>query len=310
MSESSTLAPSHWPTLRPGVFPEIEEEETQTPKQSQASSHKPLDDDDKHWSLWKEIEPSKFQHLLHLLHKLSELNYVTWLMMMESNLKIVDLFDYCTRNELKPSMSEKQHYNYWWHANALVWSILTTNMTEEAICQVRHLFAGQTLTDWTLIITGMVTMKFNDGDSLPAYMACMKAYHHDLILMQHDINNQIFACFLQILMPPTWNYIFAGLHNYYTSAEVECHIKDEYRVWTNQNTAMLTYKAMMSSNLKQKSWTPIPGKPYCLNCKISAHDDKDCWSKGGWSSWQGTTTEGTIEKERQGEKRQGSNIVN
>jgi hypothetical protein len=68
------------------------------------------------------------------------------------------------------------------------------NMTEEAICQLRHfpealiiwkevrcLFAGQTLTDWTLIITGMVTTRYNDRDDLPAHIAWMKAYHHDLI---------------------------------------------------------------------------------------------------------------------------------
>jgi hypothetical protein len=77
--------------------------------------------------------------------------------MMESNLETVDLFDYCTRNVPKPSMSKKQCYSYWQHVNALVQSILTTNMTEEAVCQlghfleasmiwkgVRHLFAGQT----------------------------------------------------------------------------------------------------------------------------------------------------------------------
>jgi hypothetical protein len=60
-------------------------------------------------------------------------------------------------------------------------------MTEEAICQlghfpkasmiwkeVRHLFAGQTLMDWTLIITGMVTTRYNNGCNLhfPTYSSC------------------------------------------------------------------------------------------------------------------------------------------
>jgi hypothetical protein len=246
----------------------MEEEEAWTPKQPWPPwPHEPLNDDE-HWTLSKEIKPSKFQHLLHLPHTLSVLNYVTWLTMMESNLETVDLFDYCTGSVLKPSTSEKRCYNYWWCTNALVWSILTMNMTEEAICQlghfpealmiwkeVRHLFAGQTLMDWTLIITGMVTTRYNNGDDLPAHIAWMKAYHCDLILMQCDIDDQIFACFLRISMPSTWNYVFAGLPNYYTSAEVEQWIKDEYGVSQNQNSAALAYKATTSSNLKQKSHT-------------------------------------------------------
>jgi hypothetical protein len=70
-------------------------------------------DDDEHGILLKEIEPLKFQHLLCLPHKLLELNYVTWLTMMESNLETVDLFNYCTINVPKPSMSKKWCYNYW-----------------------------------------------------------------------------------------------------------------------------------------------------------------------------------------------------
>jgi hypothetical protein len=116
-------------------------------------------------------------------------------------------------------------------------------MTKEAVCQighfpeastiwkeVRHLFTGQMLMDWTLIITGMVTTRYNDGDDLSAHIACMKAYRCNLILMQHDIKDELFACFLRISMPPIWNYVFAGLPNCYTSMEVEQRIKDEYGV--------------------------------------------------------------------------------
>jgi hypothetical protein len=107
-------------------------------------------------------------------------------------------------------------------------------MTEEAVYQIGHfpealaiwkearcLFTGQMLMDWTLIITGMVTTRYNDGDDLPAHIMHMKAYHCDLILMQHDIKDELFVCFLRISMPPTWNYVFAGLPDHYTSMEVE-----------------------------------------------------------------------------------------
>jgi hypothetical protein len=87
--------------------------------------------------------------------------------------------------------------------------------------EVKHLFAGQTLMDWTLIITGMVTIRYNDGDDLLAHIVHMKAYHHNLILMQCNINDQIFTCFLRISMLSIWNYVFAGLSDYYTSAKVE-----------------------------------------------------------------------------------------
>jgi hypothetical protein len=173
----------HPPTLWLVTFPEMKEEEARTPKQLQVLSPYDLLNDDKHWMFQKEIDPSKFQHLLHLPHELSELNYVTWLMMMESNLETVDLYDYCTGNVLKPNPNERAWFNKWQCANALVRLILMTNMTEEAVCQLRHfpeasmiwrkakhLFAGQTLMDWTLITTGMVTTRYNDRDNLPAYM--------------------------------------------------------------------------------------------------------------------------------------------
>ena len=84
----------------------MEEEEARTPKQSRVPLPDELLDDDEHWTLQKEIDPSKFQHLLHLPHKLSESNYITWLTMMESNLETIDIFDYCTGNVLKPNPSE------------------------------------------------------------------------------------------------------------------------------------------------------------------------------------------------------------
>ena len=45
-------------------------------------------------------------------------------------------------------------------------------------------------------------------------------------------------------MPPSWNYIFAGLPQAYLSAEVECHIKDEYGIKSNQESVALAYQAL------------------------------------------------------------------
>ena len=116
----------------------------------------------------------------------------------------------------------------------LIRSILVTNMSEEIVVQVshlkiakdiwdeaKHLFSGQTLTDFTLTITALVTTKYVDGEDVITHLAKMKGLRHDLTQMGRDVDDGLFACFLRISMPPTWNYVFAGLPNNYTSAEVE-----------------------------------------------------------------------------------------
>ena len=107
-------------------------------------------------------------------------------------------------------------------------------MSEEIVVQVSHLknvvdiwkeakrlFAGQTITDFTLTITSLVTTKYVDGEDIPAHIAKMKGFQCDLTLMGKDLDDGLFGCFLRISMPPTWNYVFASLPNDYTSAEVE-----------------------------------------------------------------------------------------
>ena len=69
--------------------------------------------------------------------------------------------------------------------------------------EARHLFSGQTLTDFTLTITSLVTTKYVDGDDVAAHLAKMKGYHHNLTLMGRDIDDGLFTCFLRISMPPT-----------------------------------------------------------------------------------------------------------
>ena len=108
------------------------------------------------------------------------------------------------------------------------------NMSKEIVVQVSHLkvvkdiwdkvkrlFSGQTLTDFTLMTTALVTTKYVDSEDITAHLAKMKGLCCDLTLMGHDVDNGLFACFLRISMPPAWNYVFASLPNNYMSAEVE-----------------------------------------------------------------------------------------
>ncbi|KAF5377001.1 hypothetical protein D9615_007326 [Tricholomella constricta] len=242
MSYSSTNPSAHTSgspvtgRLRPALFPSLEEEDgAKTPVQSRPHSPAPYGNPDSatHWTLEQDIEPSKYQHLLRLPHKLSATNYITWTTMIESTLDTVDLFDYCQGLVPKPDdMTERIAAQRWKRANAQVRAILTTNMTEEVVNQLGHhreaaviwleaqrLFAGRTLTDWTLTITSLVTTKYVDGDDLPAHIARMKGYRRDLIMMQRDIDDDLYACFLRISMPSSWNYVFAGLPAKYTSSE-------------------------------------------------------------------------------------------
>ena len=163
----------------------------------------------------------------------------------ESSLDTIDLAGYVS-GEIKPRQTQDTDYQFWRVVNALIRSILVMNMSKEIVVQVSHLkvakdiwdeakrlFSGQTLTDFTLTITALVTTKYVDSEDVTAHLAKMKGLHRDLTLMGHDIDDSLFTCFLRISMPPTWNYVFAGLPNNYTSAEVERRVKDEYGIKKN-----------------------------------------------------------------------------
>ena len=151
----------------------------------------------------------------------------------ESSLDTINLAGYVS-GEIKPRQTQDTDYQFWRAVNALVCSILVTNMSEEIVVQVSHLkvvkdiwdkakclFSGQTLTDFTLTITALVTTKYVDGEDVTTHLVKMKGLRRDLTLMGHNIDDGPFVCFLRISMPPTWNYVFAGLPNNYMSAEVE-----------------------------------------------------------------------------------------
>jgi len=119
-------------------------------------------------------------------------------------------------------------------------------MAKEIWKEARHLFSGQTLTDWMLTISSMVTTKFIDGEDISMHIAKMKSYHRDLIMMNRNIDDDLFACFVRISMPASWNYVFARLPDKYTSSEVERCIKDEYGVRNNQMSTAAAYSAIQN----------------------------------------------------------------
>ena len=181
---------------------------------------------------------------------------------LKSALETVDLFTYCTDSVLLSAKLPNKIVKRWYKADAAIQLILTSNMMEEVVAQLGHidrasdmwseaqrLFAGHTLTDWTLLVTTLVTTKYADSEDLTAHIAKMKSYRRDLILMKRDIADDLFACFLRISMPSTWNYVFAGLPSRYTPNKVERRIKDEYGIRTNQAGGASSYQ-------------PYPPSPY------------------------------------------------
>ena len=71
-------------------------------------------------------------------------------------------------------------------------------MAAEIWMEARRLYMGSTVTDWTLTIMALVTSHYNDGEDATAHITKMKTYCRDLLFMQRDIDNELFACFLHI----------------------------------------------------------------------------------------------------------------
>ena len=92
-----------------------------------------------HWLLSSQIDTSRYLTLCRRLpHKLTASNYVSWMVATESSLDTIDLAGYVSR-EIKPRQTQDTDYQFWRAANALVRSILVTNMSEEIVVQVSHL---------------------------------------------------------------------------------------------------------------------------------------------------------------------------
>ena len=114
----------------------------------------------RHWTFQKMIDPSKFLTLFgRLPHKLLAINYISWMFTAEATLDTIDLLGY-VNGEIPVFGHSHKDYPHWRAANALVRSILVTNMSEEVAVQMSHLqiaseiwseakrlFSGQTMTD-------------------------------------------------------------------------------------------------------------------------------------------------------------------
>jgi hypothetical protein len=201
------------------------------------------------------IDTIKYLGLLKLPRKLDPDNYVAWKTTIESALRMQRLFEYVSGDIPEPTDSDE--LINWQCANELVRTILTSNMADEVVNQVGHfptaseiwdetkrLYLGQTVTDWTLIITSLVTSRYVDGEDLNTHIAKMKSYRCDLIMMDRKLPDDLFACFLRISMPSSWNYVFAGLPAVYSAAEVEHRIKDEHGVRANQESIASAYHTL------------------------------------------------------------------
>jgi len=170
------------------------------------------DEDETHFTLKKSIDPSKYTHLFRLKPKLTATNYSTWTSVIIRALHTVGLHMYLSPDFHAPASltyDTRHHHVRWSKANHFVCSVLTACMSEEVQNQLGHLpttseiwveaqrlYANTTTTDWTLTITSMVTTHHTDGEDIATHIAKMKTYCRDLILMQHDIDDELFACFL------------------------------------------------------------------------------------------------------------------
>lgn len=320
----SPHSPSHTPRLVPARFEEQEEPASFTQPPANPTDRTSLfgREPEHHWSIQKAIDPSKYLTLFaRLPHKLSATNYISWMFAAEATLDTIDLLGYIN-GKIPAHRSDNLFYPNWRAANALVRSILITNMSEEVAVQMSHLrvaseiwsearrlFSGQTMTDFTLTITSLVTTKYIDGEDISAHIAKMKGFHRDLMLMNRDIDDGLFGCFLRISMPPTWNYVFAGLPQSYTSAEVERRIKDEHGIKTNQESVAMAYRAVQMIG---KSNETSPGDPFCTNCNKPGHWIKGCWSKGGGAEGKGPRQKRNQKKknDNKGKKNKGKDKAN
>ena len=182
-----------------------------------------------------------------------------------------------------PITQNRVEYIRWNWANDFVCSVLTSRMASEAQTQLghltsaakmwtkaRHLYVDTTATDWILTITALVTTRHTDGEDATEHIAKMKALCRDLILMNHDIPDKLFACFLCISMPPSWNHVFSALPEHYTSIKIERRIRDEYGIHASQAMSLSSFHASKTGKEGNKE------KVYCKYHKLKSHRMEDC----------------------------------
>ena len=89
-------SPTHTPRLRPAVFGEQQGSAPNMRPHANPAQRGLFDDEPGlHWSLAKQINPSKYLTLFSRLpHKLSATNYISWMFAVEATLDTIDLLGY------------------------------------------------------------------------------------------------------------------------------------------------------------------------------------------------------------------------
>ena len=253
-----------------------------------------------HWTLSGPIEISRISPLYGKLGiRLSSDNYVAWARVISTALKTVDLFGYCEGNIAQPK--DAGEMLLWRQADLTVQTVLLTNMEPGLVSQldaettaaeawrdIKRLFAGQTTADYTLTMANLITTKYDGEGDVIEHLMKMKGYRRDLILMNRDVPDEIFACFLRLSMPQEWNYVFAGLVDPYTPKDVESRIRAENSNRSAQSATATAFRTNRMHGKKGKSNPKEQSKgPTCSNCKKSGHVAADCWSKGGGAEEKG-----------------------
>ncbi|KAJ3490873.1 hypothetical protein NLI96_g1117 [Meripilus lineatus] len=310
-------------TLPSGEISELDTERdarpripTSTPIRSRTRTHKsagtspappsPSSSSSTHWSLHQPgAKLSLIRAVPHLdpEQKLTTSNYQAWVMMIKTRLELIELFEYCLGTVPKPLPSSPT-FQLWNRANNIVRTILITNMSSELIIQVGHLpdassiwyetrriCAGQSAMDFTLTISQLMTMTYLPEDDVGKHIAKMRQLNHALTLMGRHIPDDIFAVFLRLSMPTSWRYIFGGLPETYTSAEIERRIRDEYAYQLIEQTRASS-KALAVTQPRTPE-TPHTDRRkhrhstrYCTTCRKHGHTLAKCWAKGGGSEGQ------------------------
>ncbi|KIJ18409.1 hypothetical protein PAXINDRAFT_8654 [Paxillus involutus ATCC 200175] len=309
-----TTTPAGSPrTLKPPVADSSRSPTAGTPRSLQSYLDENTDDKDEvHFTLRKSVDLSKYNQLNKLQLKLTTSNYSTWSTTVYHALEKVGLHIYLADDFPQPADHEREFHKQairWAKANNFILSILTASMTEEAMTQLAHYetacqiwdeahcpYAGTTVTDWMLTIASLVNMKHKDGEDIATHITKMKGYRHNIILMNCNINDNLFTCFLRLSMPPSWNIAFTALPDHYTSAEVEHGI----RLSQTKGSNTLYQASQGSLSRSGLSRTPVPGQPYCNNCKITGHWTRDCYSKGGLKNGQNWKDKEKLKKDKQG----------
>ncbi|KIK78695.1 hypothetical protein PAXRUDRAFT_16736 [Paxillus rubicundulus Ve08.2h10] len=200
-------------TLKPPIADCSHSPTASTPCSLWSYLDKNMDDKDEvHFMLQKSIDPSKYNQLNKLQPKLMTSNYSTWSMTVYHTLETVELHVYLTDNFPQPTDHKQEFHKqaiHWAKVNNFILSILTASVTEEVMTQLAHyetacqiwdkarwLYTGTTVMDWTLTIASLINTKHKDGEDIAAHIAKMKGYHHNIILMNCDIDDNLFTCFL------------------------------------------------------------------------------------------------------------------